>query len=106
MSTALIYESQSKKLILRGVLDRDTLLPLWRQRDKLLVNKTEINVTHLKEVDPAGLACLIHLRAYQYQQGVELKISGTSSRLKKLMALYNLTTIMLGDAGTQHISLL
>ncbi|MCP1064828.1 lipid asymmetry maintenance protein MlaB [Serratia symbiotica] len=99
MSAALSHESQLQTLILRGVLDRETLLPLWQQRGALMADKNEINVAQLQRVDSAGLALLVHLRAHQHQLGVELKISGATDRLRTLVALYNLQTIMPIDAG-------
>lgn len=66
----------------------------------LLADKTEINVAQLQRVDSAGLALLVNLRAHQ--RGVELKISGATDRLRTLVALYNLQTIMPVDAGSQH----
>ncbi|CAI2446596.1 lipid asymmetry maintenance protein MlaB [Serratia ficaria] len=94
MSAALSFESQQQTLILRGELDRETLLPLWRQRDALLADKTAIDVAQLQRVDSSGLALLLHLREQQRQRGVELKISGATDRLKTLVALYNLQAIM------------
>ncbi|MGO4743387.1 lipid asymmetry maintenance protein MlaB [Serratia quinivorans] len=99
MSAALSFESQQQTLILRGALDRETLLPLWEQRDALLADKTAIDVTQLQRVDSSGLALLVHLREQQHQRGVELKISGASDRLKTLIALYNLQAIMPVDTA-------
>ncbi|CAI0811408.1 lipid asymmetry maintenance protein MlaB [Serratia ficaria] len=99
MSAALSFESQQQTLILRGELDRETLLPLWRQRDALLADKTAIDVAQLQRVDSSGLALLLHLREQQRQRGVELKISGATDRLKTLVALYNLQAIMPVDTA-------
>lgn len=99
MAAALSYESQLQTLILRGVLDRETLLPLWQQRSALLTDKTKIDVTELQRVDSAGLALLVHLTAHQHQHGIELKISGATNQLRTLVTLYNLQTIMPIDAG-------
>ncbi|CAI1173908.1 Probable phospholipid ABC transporter-binding protein mlaB [Serratia proteamaculans] len=94
MTTVLSFESQQQTLILRGELDRETLLPLWEQRETLLADKTVLDVTQLQRVDSSGLALLVHLREQQCQRGVELKISGVSDRLKTLITLYNLQAIM------------
>ncbi|CAI2096471.1 Probable phospholipid ABC transporter-binding protein mlaB [Serratia ficaria] len=99
MPAALSFESQQQTLILRGELDRETLLPLWRQRDALLADKTAIDVAQLQRVDSSGLALLLHLREQQRQRGVELKISGATDRLKTLVALYNLQAIMPVDTA-------
>ncbi|ANS44954.1 MULTISPECIES: lipid asymmetry maintenance protein MlaB [Serratia] len=99
MSAALSFESQQQTLILRGELDRETLLPLWDQRERLLADKTALDVSQLQRVDSSGLALLVHLRELQRQRGVELKISGATDRLKTLIALYNLQAIMPVDTA-------
>lgn len=99
MSAALSFESQQQTLILRGELDRETLLPLWDQRERLLADKTALDVSQLQRVDSSGLALLVHLRELQRQRGVELKISGATERLKTLIALYNLQAIMPVDTA-------
>ncbi|CAI1022708.1 lipid asymmetry maintenance protein MlaB [Serratia entomophila] len=99
MPAALSVESQQQTLILRGELDRETLLPLWQQREKLLADKTAIDVAQLQRVDSSGLALLVHLREQQRQRGGELKISGATDRLKTLIALYNLQAIMPVDTA-------
>ena len=99
MSAALSFESQQQTLILRGELDRETLLPLWDQRERLLADKTALDVSQLQRVDSSGLALLVHLRELQRQRGVELKISGATDRLKTLIALYNLQAILPVDTA-------
>ena len=57
MSAALGFESQQQTLILRGELDRETLQPLWRQRDALMADKTAIDVAQLGAWTPPGWRC-------------------------------------------------
>jgi phospholipid transport system transporter-binding protein len=97
MSEALSWEAQQQTLTLRGELTRETLLPLWQQREALMVDKTSIDVAQLQRVDSSGLAMLLHLREQRLQQGIELKISGVTERLQTLITLYNLQTIMPAD---------
>lgn len=94
MSAALSYESLHHTLILRGELDRETLLPLWQQRFALLEDKTAIDVAQLQRVDSSGLALLVHLCEQQRQRGLALKFSCVTDRLKMLVALYNLQAII------------
>lgn len=94
MAESLRFDDQQQTLVLHGDLDRETLLPLWRQRAELLKGKTAIDVAQLRRVDSSGLALLVHLRAEQLRNGVELKISGATDRLRTLIALYNLQGIM------------
>ncbi|PWC13004.1 lipid asymmetry maintenance protein MlaB [Brenneria corticis] len=94
MANALSWQSQQSTLLVAGALDRETLLPLWQQRDKLLADKTTLDVSGLDRVDSAGLALLLHFYHLRSQQGVELKIIGAGDRLKTLIALYNLNEII------------
>ncbi|EHD23448.1 MULTISPECIES: lipid asymmetry maintenance protein MlaB [Brenneria] len=94
MANALSWQSQQSTLLVAGALDRETLSPLWRQRDKLLADKTTLDVSGLDRVDSSGLALLIHFYHQRLQQGVELKIIGAGDRLKTLIALYNLNEII------------
>ncbi len=90
----LSWVSQPQTLILRGELDRETLQPLWQQRETLLADKTAIDVTQLQRVDSSGLALLLHLCEQRRQQNVEIKICGATERLQTLITLYNLQAIM------------
>jgi len=63
MKGALSWEHQPPRLILRGDLDRETLLPLWNQRRTLMNQVKTLDVAGLQRVDSAGLAMLVHLRA-------------------------------------------
>ncbi|MFZ1871966.1 MAG: lipid asymmetry maintenance protein MlaB [Chania sp.] len=94
MAEDLSWESQQQTLTLRGELTRETLLPLWQQREALMADKTTLDVAQLQRVDSSGLAMLLHLREQQHQQGIELKISGVTERLQTLITLYNLQAIM------------
>ncbi|WP_409309093.1 lipid asymmetry maintenance protein MlaB [Pectobacterium sp. B1J-3] len=94
MANALNWVSQESTLILVGDLDRETLLPLWEQRETLLAGKTALDVSGLKRVDSAGLALLMHFYHQQSQQARSLKIIGVSDRLNTLIALYNLNEII------------
>ncbi|EFL92311.1 cytoplasmic protein with a STAS domain [Candidatus Regiella insecticola LSR1] len=87
----LNWQLQTNSLLLQGDLDRDTLLPLWQQRNKLLTDIDCIDVTQLHRVDSAGLALLVHLIHFKsQQQNIKLAISGISDQLATLIKLYNL----------------
>ncbi|MFC0228170.1 lipid asymmetry maintenance protein MlaB [Serratia aquatilis] len=94
MAEALSWVSQEQTLVLSGELDRETLLPLWQQREALLADKNTIDVSQLQRVDSSGLALLLHLREQRHQQGGELKISGATERLQTLVTLYNLQALI------------
>lgn len=94
MAEALSWVSQQQILVLRGELDRETLLPLWQQREILLADKNAIDVAQLQRVDSCGLALLLHLRQQQHLQGAELKILGINERLQTLINLYNLQQLI------------
>ncbi|EIC86668.1 lipid asymmetry maintenance protein MlaB [Serratia sp. M24T3] len=94
MINGLHFESLQQCLILSGCLDRETLLPLWEQRESLLKGVTCIDVAQLERVDSSGLALLVHLRDLAGKHGVELQISGITDRLRTLVELYNLQGII------------
>jgi phospholipid transport system transporter-binding protein len=94
MSNGLHFESLQQCLILSGCLDRETLLPLWEQRESLLKGVTCVDVAQLERVDSSGLALLVHLRDLAGKHGVDLKISGITDRLRTLIELYNLQEII------------
>ncbi|CNH69084.1 lipid asymmetry maintenance protein MlaB [Yersinia pekkanenii] len=94
MADKLSWQSQQETLVLQGELDRETLLPLWQQRDALLADKTHIDVSQLQRVDSSGLALLVHFRELRSKQGVLLTITGVSDRLSTLIELYNLQQII------------
>ncbi|MBU9845914.1 lipid asymmetry maintenance protein MlaB [Rahnella ecdela] len=94
MSEALRWVSQPPRLTLHGELDRETLVPLWDARKKLMSGITCLDVSGLERVDSSGLALLVHLREEASQQGVTLTIAGITDRLNTLIALYNLQDII------------
>ncbi|MGC6388566.1 lipid asymmetry maintenance protein MlaB [Ewingella sp. S1.OA.A_B6] len=91
---ALSWEHQPPRLMLRGDLDRETLLPLWNQRRTLMNKVNTVDVAGLDRVDSAGLAMLVHLRGQAEQEGVTLALTGITDRLSTLIALYNLQEII------------
>ncbi|ATA25630.1 anti-sigma B factor antagonist [Brenneria goodwinii] len=99
MDNALSWQSQQATLVLAGGLDRETLLPLWQQREMLLADKTTLDVSGLSRVDSAGLALLIHFYYQRSLNGGELRIIGAGDRLKTLIALYNLNEIIPVESG-------
>lgn len=94
MADGLSWQSHDGALALSGCLDRETLLPLWRQRDALLAQADALDLSGVQRVDSAGLALLVHFYAQRQQQGRELRVTGVSDRLKTLIDLYNLNEIM------------
>ncbi|MDR3430610.1 MAG: lipid asymmetry maintenance protein MlaB [Rouxiella aceris] len=100
MSGTLHFESLQQCLILSGCLDRETLLPLWQQRESLLNGVTCVDVAQLERVDSSGLALLVHLRDYVGRHGIVLQISGITDRLRTLIELYNLQEIIPVDSAS------
>lgn len=94
MNGALSWEHQPPRLVLRGELDRETLLPLWNQRRTLMSEVFVIDVAGLERVDSAGLAMLVHLREQAELDGSALALTGITDRLSTLIALYNLQDII------------
>lgn len=94
MAEPLSWQSQEGTLTLKGDLDRETLLPLWQQRETLLAESVGLDVSQLQRVDSAGLALLVHFYHEQAQKGRDLQIIGVSDRLRTLIDLYNLNDVI------------
>ncbi|MQL48178.1 lipid asymmetry maintenance protein MlaB [Photorhabdus khanii] len=95
MSECLSWEKVEQTLILKGILDRDTLLPLWQQKEKLLAGINGVNVSQLEHVDSTGLALLVRFKHHMQKEGVKLLFSGVSERLSTLITLYDLQEIII-----------
>ncbi|ACT08604.1 anti-sigma-factor antagonist [Dickeya chrysanthemi Ech1591] len=94
MADALKWRQADDILFLEGCLDRNSLLPLWQQRNALLAASRVLDVEQVERVDSAGLALLVHFYHQQEQQGTPMKITGASERLRTLIQLYNLNEII------------
>ncbi|TDB52086.1 lipid asymmetry maintenance protein MlaB [Photorhabdus khanii] len=95
MNESLSWEKTGQTLIFKGILDRDTLLPLWQQKEKLLAGINGVNVSQLEHVDSTGLALLIRFKHHMQKEGVKLLFSGVSERLNTLITLYDLQEIII-----------
>ena len=87
---ALRWRTEANQLHLAGELERETLLPLWQQRETVMKQIDTIDVSALERVDSAGLALLVHLRQLALQQGKAPAFTGITDKLRSLIALYNL----------------
>ncbi|CDG95476.1 lipid asymmetry maintenance protein MlaB [Xenorhabdus bovienii] len=92
------WEQTGSTLFLHGILDRDSLLPLWQQKDSVLAEIKNIDVSRLEHVDSTGLALFVRLKGDMQQRGKLLTFSGISERLETLIALYGLKSLF--DANT------
>ncbi|MEJ4046072.1 lipid asymmetry maintenance protein MlaB [Erwinia sp. SLM-02] len=90
----LSWKVESGLLRLSGELERETLLPLWQQRDALMQQADIIDVSSLERVDSAGLALLVHLRQIVLQRGKTARFTGITDKLLSLITLYNLQEII------------
>ncbi|MBW7981629.1 lipid asymmetry maintenance protein MlaB [Enterobacillus tribolii] len=90
---ALSWQKEGQTLKLSGALDRDSLLALWDTRQSALQGVSLLDVSALQRVDSAGLAMLVHLQ----NEGRPLALSGITDRLRTLIALYNLSDIIVTD---------
>ncbi|MDH1085868.1 lipid asymmetry maintenance protein MlaB [Pantoea brenneri] len=94
MRESLSWQREASTLLLKGELDRDTLLSLWQQRDTLIKDVDIIDVAALERVDSSGLALLVHLREIARTQGITPRFAGISDKLQSLITLYNLQQII------------
>lgn len=94
MSAQLRWILEADLLRLLGELERETLLPLWQQREVVMERVETIDVSALERVDSGGLALLVHLRQIAVQNGREPRFTGVTDKLNSLVVLYNLQKII------------
>lgn len=94
MAETLDWQTEDDTLLLRGELDRVTLLALWEQRDTVLAGIRYLDVSRLDRVDSAGVALMLHLCALQTRRGGGLALTGVTDKLRTLITLYHLDNIL------------
>lgn len=94
MAETLSWQAEDDRLILRGELDRVTLLPFWEQREQALQGIRFLDVSRLDRVDSAGVALMLHLCEMQARRGGMLRLTGVTEKLRTLITLYNLHNIL------------
>ena len=90
MTQEIRWEREGDTLHLRGILEQDTLLPLWEARHEAIAGLRSMELSRLQRVDTAGLALLIQFVALVKAQGQRLMLEGSSDNLLTLAKLYNL----------------
>jgi len=95
MSHALTWDTASSTVKLSGTLGRESLLVFWEQRETLLSQVEQIDVSGLDHVDSTGLAMLVRLKGEFEQQKRSLQIVGMSDNLTTLMELYGVKSLLL-----------
>lgn len=94
MVKSLSWKAEAETLRLRGELDLETLIPLWKQRKITMVGIRYVDVSGLTRVDSAGIALMLHLCELRRTQGNTLTFVGISNRLNTLIILYQLENIL------------
>ncbi|PHM27133.1 lipid asymmetry maintenance protein MlaB [Xenorhabdus ehlersii] len=88
------WEKAGNTLFLQGTLDRDSLLPLWQQKEHVLEDIGNIDVSQLSRVDSTGLALFVQLKGECHKRGRTLTFSGVGERLSTLITLYGLQALL------------
>lgn len=94
-SDALSWKQSETVLLLTGTLSRESLLAFWKQRDNLLKQADQLDVSGLSHVDSTGLAMLVRLKGEFTTQNRSLQIIGMSDNLLTLMDLYGVKSLLL-----------
>lgn len=82
-------------MILSGDLNRETLMPLWDERQTFIPSDVHsLDVSGLEYVDSPGLAMLIYLLDGTSARERPVALVGLTEKLRALMALYNLQQII------------
>ncbi len=95
MAEQLSWTHDGERLMLRGELDQDFLVPLWNARNEATQGVSVIDLSGLSRVDTAGLALLVHLVDLIRSQGRKVRLEGVSEKVATLKGLYNLPEDMI-----------
>lgn len=95
MAEELSWTRDGERLMLRGELDQDFLVPLWDARNEATQGVSVIDLNGLSRVDTAGLALLVHLVDLIRSQGRKVSLEGVSEKVATLKGLYNLPEDMI-----------
>ncbi|MDA8492721.1 lipid asymmetry maintenance protein MlaB [Kluyvera georgiana] len=95
MAEQLSWTRDGERLMLRGELDQDFLVPLWDARNEATQGVSVIDLNGLSRVDTAGLALLVHLVDLIRSQGRKVSLEGVSKKVATLKRLYNLPEDMI-----------
>ncbi|HGH5978913.1 TPA: lipid asymmetry maintenance protein MlaB [Kluyvera georgiana] len=95
MAEQLSWTRDGERLMLRGELDQDFLVPLWDARNEVTQGVSVIDLNGLSRVDTAGLALLVHLVDLIRSQGRKVSLEGVSEKVATLKRLYNLPEDMI-----------
>ena len=95
MAEQLSWTRDGERLMLRGELDQDFLVPLWDARNEATQGVSVIDLNGLSRVDTAGLALLVHLVDLIRSQGRKVSLEGVSEKVAALKRLYNLPEDMI-----------
>ncbi|WMV72936.1 lipid asymmetry maintenance protein MlaB [Xenorhabdus griffiniae] len=88
------WEKAGNTLFLQGTLDRDSLLPLWQQKEQVLAGIDNIDVSQLSRVDSTGLALFVQFKGECQKRGKALTFSGIGEQLNTLVTLYGLQALL------------
>lgn len=89
MAAGLNYHKRENIGYLVGVLDCQTLAPLWQQRRDFFSEINRLDLTQLERVDSAGLALLTCCCL-----PAQITLTGITQQLKTLINLYDLETVL------------
>lgn len=96
MAERLLWRSEAAPhFALEGELDRETLLSIWPQREKLLpAGESVLDLSRLSRIDSAGLAFLMTLLVDAERRGSQCRLVQVPLAMQTLISLSNLTEIM------------
>jgi phospholipid/cholesterol/gamma-HCH transport system permease protein len=79
-------------LILKGWLDRDTTVSVWRESTERVrqagPGHLVVQATEVEHCDGAGIALLVELKRIQRDNGAQIEIEGLQPRFQQLLTLF------------------
>lgn len=98
MEPLKVEQPAANKLVFRGDLTRDTVMPVWTQQSEHIRHLSEktihLDMGAVQQVDTAGLAFVIELAKLCQQLKVTLALHNTPEGLVNLAKLSNVESIL------------
>lgn len=98
MSSCAMQIAESGRVELRGVLTRNTVPSLWRERKAWLQNTANdvivFDMQQIDKVDSAGVAMLLQVKRELRAQGRDISIANANNQFKAMVKVSGVDTLL------------
>lgn len=105
MSVLDFCEIKADEILLKGVLDSETVPVFWKKLTKWEPSKEQVKVdlAHVNRIDSAGLVLLLHLIEHAKNQNCHIMLAFVPDQLITLIQLSNVESLFADHLITQKV---